>query len=271
MRERLRIGEIARLVGVTTKAVRHYERIGLLGDPERSEAGYRLYGADDLLRLHRIKKLQSLGLSLGRVRSVLGEAEGEISLRSILEKLRVEVEVEIGHLEERRERIEEMLSRESLEAVEASPSFELAMDLLGEHLSGVSEKVLEQEKWFWSSLDAFEWPEGYEEGNEKLFRYYASHPEEYRALVLVGERLAALMDVPEEDPEVERVAEDLLRYFEENPLPEEYLARPPWSEGPLGQTLIELMMSNMSPAQRRCMGLLIEQADRRGFEEGGSA
>jgi hypothetical protein len=41
LRERLRIGEIARLVGVTTKTVRHYEKVGLLGEPERSGSGYR--------------------------------------------------------------------------------------------------------------------------------------------------------------------------------------------------------------------------------------
>jgi DNA-binding transcriptional MerR regulator len=49
----LRIGEVARLVGVTTKTGRHYEKVGLLGEPERSEAGFRLYTADDLLRLQR--------------------------------------------------------------------------------------------------------------------------------------------------------------------------------------------------------------------------
>jgi hypothetical protein len=47
LRERLRIGEVARLAGVTTKSVRHYENVGLLGEPERSEAWCRLYAAGD--------------------------------------------------------------------------------------------------------------------------------------------------------------------------------------------------------------------------------
>ena len=64
MRERLRIGEVAKLVGVTPKTVRHYEKVGLLQQPERSEAGYRLYSAVHLLRLHWIKWLRSIGLSL---------------------------------------------------------------------------------------------------------------------------------------------------------------------------------------------------------------
>ncbi len=73
MRGRLRIGEVAKLLGVTPKTVRHYEEVGLLKQPERTEAGYRLYSADDLLRLHRIKRLRSLGLSLTQVKGVLGE------------------------------------------------------------------------------------------------------------------------------------------------------------------------------------------------------
>jgi DNA-binding transcriptional MerR regulator len=178
MRERLRTGEAARLVGVTPKTVRHYEKVGLLPAAERSESGYGLYSANDLLRLNRVKKLRSLGLTLRQVRSVLGEGDSELSLRTTLEALRTQVEAEMARLEERRRLIDEALSREGLEA-ETSPSFERAMELLGEHLSGDSESELEQDKKLWSVLDAFEWPEGYEEKNEGIFRYYAEHPEEY--------------------------------------------------------------------------------------------
>ncbi len=84
MRGRLRIGELARLVGVTPKTVRHYEKIGLLPEAERSESGYRLYSGSDLLRLNRVKRLRSLGLTLRQVRSVLGEGDGELSLKTTL-------------------------------------------------------------------------------------------------------------------------------------------------------------------------------------------
>ncbi len=267
MREqRLRIGVVAELVGVTPKTLRHYEEIGLLKEPERSESGYRLYSAEDLLRLHRVRKLRSLGLSLKRVGNVLGEADQERSLRDILGTLRAEVEAEMALLEERRRRIEAMLSGE--EETEASPSFEKAMDLLGEHLSALGEQSLEQEKKLWSILDSFEWPEGYEEGNERLFRYYAERPEEYRDLLEVGEDLSALADLPEDDPKVEEVARDLVAYFEKYP-PPEYLEDPPWSaEDPIGRARLELMVSTMSPAQQRVMTLLGELMD--GGHEGGA-
>jgi len=260
MRERLRIGGAARLVGVTPKTVRHYERIGLLPEAERSESGYRLYSANDLLRLNRVKRLRSLGLTLRQVRSVLGEGDSELSLRTTLEALRTQVEAEMAHLEERRRLIDEALSREDLGA-ETSPSFERAMDLLGEYLSGVSESVLEQDKTLWSVLDAFEWPEGYEEKNEEIFRYYAEHPEEYGEIVAVGERLAALAHAPEEDPEVERVAQELWSYFEKHPPPEDLMGSPWSSQDPIEHTLAELTLSVFSPAQRRVMTLLAERAE----------
>ena len=40
MRTQLHIGEIAQLLGITPKAIRHYQKVGLLAEPERSEAGY---------------------------------------------------------------------------------------------------------------------------------------------------------------------------------------------------------------------------------------
>jgi DNA-binding transcriptional MerR regulator len=73
MRTLLQIGEIAQLLGVTPKTIRHYEKIGLLARPERTRAGYRLYDAQDLLRLQRIRRLQALGLSLKKIRALPGQ------------------------------------------------------------------------------------------------------------------------------------------------------------------------------------------------------
>ena len=53
MRKQLHIGEVAALVGVSPKTIRYYHEVGLLAEPARTEAGYRLYTAQDLLRLQR--------------------------------------------------------------------------------------------------------------------------------------------------------------------------------------------------------------------------
>ena len=70
-RKSLYIKEVAKLVGVTTKTVRHYHKIGLLPEPERTESDYRLYSGWDLWRLRTICELRRLGLSLERIRTVL--------------------------------------------------------------------------------------------------------------------------------------------------------------------------------------------------------
>ena len=67
----LRIGELGERVGLSTATLRYYESLGLLGEPERSPSGYRLYGDDDEERLRFIIRAKALDLSLDEIRSLL--------------------------------------------------------------------------------------------------------------------------------------------------------------------------------------------------------
>ena len=150
----LRSGEAAKLAGVTSKAIRHYHKLGLLSEPARSENGYRLYSAADLLRLRRIRRLRDLGLPLARIKTVLGEPGDEKSLKNVLETLHGEVSGQIKRLEKRRERIEALLEKDSEDledAVESSPTFDLLKRTLAERLhDGLSPETLEQGEKFWA-------------------------------------------------------------------------------------------------------------------------
>jgi len=68
---RLSASAAAARLGVSVKALRLYERHGLVA-PERTPAGYRVYGPEDLARAADIVALRALGLSLAQVSSVLG-------------------------------------------------------------------------------------------------------------------------------------------------------------------------------------------------------
>ncbi len=59
----LKIGQIAKLSGTTTKTIRYYELLGLLHEPERTDSGYRLYEEQDVKRLTFMRKAKRLGLS----------------------------------------------------------------------------------------------------------------------------------------------------------------------------------------------------------------
>ncbi|WP_020674511.1 MerR family transcriptional regulator [Geopsychrobacter electrodiphilus] len=58
------IGEVARRLGITTRTIRYYEEIGLMGPPERVGGGTRMYDRAEILRLKFILKLKELGISL---------------------------------------------------------------------------------------------------------------------------------------------------------------------------------------------------------------
>jgi len=65
--------ETATRFGVSIKALRLYELRGLL-TPLRSEAGWRIYGPDQIARLHQILALKRLGLPLAKIGDVLASA-----------------------------------------------------------------------------------------------------------------------------------------------------------------------------------------------------
>jgi len=60
----VQIGELAKKLGITTRTIRYYEEIGLMGPPERLGGGTRTYQREDVLRLKFILKLKELGITL---------------------------------------------------------------------------------------------------------------------------------------------------------------------------------------------------------------
>ncbi len=63
----VQIGELARSLGITTRTIRYYEEIGLMGKTERPDGSTRTYNNDDILRLKFILKLKNLGISLKEI------------------------------------------------------------------------------------------------------------------------------------------------------------------------------------------------------------
>jgi Cu(I)-responsive transcriptional regulator len=61
------IGAAARLSGVSAKMLRHYESLGLLGQVDRTDNGYRQYTAADVHTLRFIKRCRELGFSMAEI------------------------------------------------------------------------------------------------------------------------------------------------------------------------------------------------------------
>ena len=85
------ISDVARMAGVTSRTLRHYDDIGLLNPARAARNGYRWYGRPELLRLQRILLLRELRVPLPQIQQVLdGDTDELASLRRHREDLAAE-------------------------------------------------------------------------------------------------------------------------------------------------------------------------------------
>ena len=71
MKMQLTIGTLAKHTGVTIEAIRHYQRIALLKEPEKPDHGYRLYPPEAIKRIRFIKRAQKFGFTLKEIGKLL--------------------------------------------------------------------------------------------------------------------------------------------------------------------------------------------------------
>jgi DNA-binding transcriptional MerR regulator len=78
----LRIGEVAERVGITTRTIRYYEELGLLGGDTRDKGAHRVYTEADVARLRELVRLRDLlGLSLEELVALTDAEEARALLR----------------------------------------------------------------------------------------------------------------------------------------------------------------------------------------------
>ena len=124
MKDFFSIGETAKIVNMTSEALRHYDRIGLVHAKRREGSGkYRCYSREDIVRLNTIHALHQMDLSLQEIRDVLDYDD----LRRVVDFLaeaEKKADRKIAELQYSKEKIR--LARESYEknlrAVQSRPS-----------------------------------------------------------------------------------------------------------------------------------------------------
>lgn len=94
----LTVGQVSTRLGVTVRALHHWDDIGLARPSLRTTAGYRLYTADDLERLHRIVVYREIGLGLDRIRAILDDSTTGVA--GALRAQRTQVAERIEHLQQ---------------------------------------------------------------------------------------------------------------------------------------------------------------------------
>ncbi|TDC38798.1 MerR family transcriptional regulator [Micromonospora sp. 15K316] len=74
----LTVGQVSTRLGVTVRALHHWDETDLARPSLRTAGGYRLYTAADLERLHRVVVYRELGLGLGRIRAILDDSAADV-------------------------------------------------------------------------------------------------------------------------------------------------------------------------------------------------
>jgi DNA-binding transcriptional MerR regulator len=274
---RLSIGDLARLLGVSTKTIRHYHRIGLLDEPPRAPNGYREYCVDHLITLVRARQLQTLGLTLADVKRVMRapRQERSDSARAMLAELAGELDKQIATLQQRRAHLTALLEDPTLDLSEqptkTTSTLRWAHETLGVDLDTLSPALLAEEARILGLVDAVRWPGDAAERLREMERTLAGRPDNYAHMLAFVEVWAALADEAPDSPKVEafiasmrasdalKNASDLIR------------ALPALSIGPTEALLAETLRAALTPAQRRILdalgGGLDEQSPRQGGAE----
>ncbi|QDY76524.1 MerR family transcriptional regulator [Streptomyces qinzhouensis] len=252
----MRIGEVAALVGVTPRTVRHYHHLGLFPEPGRLSNGYRDYGLRHAVVLARIRRLTELGLGLAEVRDVLADDAGR-ELVEVLEELDEDLARQAAELTRRRTRLAGLIARarEGGLPVEGPVSPELA-GLLGALPPGES-AMAAKDRGHLALLDTVL----AQEERERLFAALAPLADGGRAARIheLYERLDALADADPGDPRIVPLGDALAAC-----MPDELIAA--LSEGPLpsgSDTFGRAFLDDFPPAQSAVVHRMLSVLDAR--------
>ena len=102
------IGEVAKKMGVTVRTLQYYDKEGLLSPSTQSEGGRRLYSNKDLIMLHQILSLKSLGFTLDDIKERLIKLETPKDVANALSEQADDIRNKIKNLQDSLKAIEQL-------------------------------------------------------------------------------------------------------------------------------------------------------------------
>lgn len=186
------VKQLAKLSGVSVRTLHHYDEIGLLKPAQRTEAGYRLYGRKELLRLQQILFYRELDLPLEKIREALDDPDFDLV---------ASLEFHRGELQKRSQRLEQLLSTIDKTIVELKNKTEMLTDeeLYKGFAPGEGEAYHKEAAQRW----------GEDTVRESEERVRKMSKEQWNAVIQEGEtiaqQLAASMDADPASPAVQQL------------------------------------------------------------------
>jgi len=262
LKEQLKIGEFAKLTGVTVKTVLHYHKIGLMAEAKRSSGGYRLYGPGELNRMRSIKRLKYLGLSLEQIKEILGEPNDRNSFRTVLLAMQTELLTQIKAMTERVEKIQKLLDEEHKlgEDLDESPSFKMYVDILGEEAReqymGTCPEIYEQERKLYGVMDDLHWGLDYQDTLREVAEYFRDHPDKYQQSLNYGPQITAIAGLSPDLPAIAELAQEYAQFIKSLPFYKKLMSQGPGLGNSLESLCKDMFAEIYSPSQMKFIEML---------------
>ena len=194
------IGEAAQRAGVSVRAMRHYDQLGLLAPSRVTHAGYRYYDEAAMLRLEQILYFKELGFSLEEIHAIM--SDGGYDAKEAMRRQRALLVLQ-------RERIDAMIARLD-EAVrgegKAKPEVFNMKDI-----ETMKAQYAQEVKERWGGTQA------YAQSEKKTAAYGKADWQNVQAgMTALMEQFAAVRDLPAEDRAVQALVHDWKAYITAN-------------------------------------------------------
>lgn len=266
--QKLQIGEVATLLNITPKAIRHYHSIGLLPEPPRADNGYRLYGVPEIERLQLIGRLRQLGLSLKQIAFILDADDPDALLSTLLQHRLDDLEHTIRTL---RHQQAEIVAFQQAEIRLAEwphghiSTASIVRDAIAPVSTNLADVMLAVEEDMLAHLDRYIWPEGYD--------VFWDHVSRHMAMVVQGQehqlirwlhRFLSLASMDADDM-LARAWMQQLHASPIRPMMSQLFSLPDVDELPvaLQQQILQVVLMSMeascSPLQREFMQLVLSR------------
>lgn len=198
------VHEVAKLTGITARTLHYYDEIGLLKPSIVTEARYRQYTDDDLIRLQEILFFREVGFSLKEIKGLIASPN---YIRS--EALKHHLVI----LEAQRERIDALIAlvKNEIKGTKETAFSAFSNAKIIELQARFREEVLER----WGNTDAFKEfeavfsPKAKQIQNEQMEAFYSMSQD-------IFERLAIYEDNPADCPEVQAIVREWQQYISEH-------------------------------------------------------
>lgn len=119
MSQKYSIGDVAKMLNMTTRAIRFYDQKDVVKPESVGENGYRYYGEEQIQKLELVNYLRGLSFSINQIKQILNDEKGSESLLLLFQKQIEENDTQIADLKKRQAKLRHLANTIATQKIDA--------------------------------------------------------------------------------------------------------------------------------------------------------